>query len=140
MAALVCNSIAIPMPMTMEATASSPISLIAQAIVLLLATICVATWIWIWLLSTDSSYRGPPRWPLVGSYFEARSNKRRIHDWVTDYAKLYKTFELRIGGTRMIHTADPIIVEYILKTKFVNYPKVTIGCSKICFTLWYSIL
>ncbi|KAJ7541905.1 hypothetical protein O6H91_10G081500 [Diphasiastrum complanatum] len=129
MAALVLNSTAIPMAMAMamamaiEAAASSPIYLIVQAIVLLLATICVATWIWRWLLSTDSSCRGPPRWPLVGSYFEVRSNKRRIHDWVTEYAKLYKTFELRIGGTRMIHTADPIIVEYILKTKFVNYPK-----------------
>ncbi|KAJ7552926.1 hypothetical protein O6H91_06G077100 [Diphasiastrum complanatum] len=107
----------------MEAVPSSPISLILPAIVLLLATICVVTWTWRWMLSTNSSYRGPPRWPLVGSYIEVISNKQRIHDWVTDYAKLYKTFELRIGGTRMIHTVDPINVEYILKTKFVNYPK-----------------
>ncbi|KAJ7568899.1 hypothetical protein O6H91_01G052200 [Diphasiastrum complanatum] len=119
-------AMAMAMAMAMEQAASWPIAVIAQAIILLLATIYLAPWSWRWALcmfATDSSYRGPPRWPLFGSYFEVKSNQSRIYEWITGYTQLYKTFEYSYGGTRIIHTADPINVEYILKTKFVNYPK-----------------
>ncbi|OUZ99484.1 Cytochrome P450 [Macleaya cordata] len=61
--------------------------------------------------------------PVVGTKLNQILNFNRIHDYATDLSLKYKTFRFPGLFRNEIYTADPAIVEYILKTNFQNYGK-----------------
>ncbi|EPS58816.1 hypothetical protein M569_15996, partial [Genlisea aurea] len=74
-------------------------------------------------------YHGLPNWPFLGmmpSLFLAVRGGN-IYDWLTDVlAERNGTFVFRgpwFTNLNCVVTADPINLEYILKTRFVNFPK-----------------
>ncbi|XAR50323.1 hypothetical protein NMG60_11004614 [Bertholletia excelsa] len=72
-----------------------------------------------------SSY-GPPTYPLVGCLLSFYQNRHRLLNWYTELLSNSPTRTIvidRLGANRIVLTADPDNVEYILKTNFDNYPK-----------------
>ncbi|OIW21661.1 hypothetical protein TanjilG_07281 [Lupinus angustifolius] len=61
--------------------------------------------------------------PVAGTVFNQLMNFKRLHHYMTDLAGKYKTYRLISPFRNEIYTADPMNVEYILKTKFENYGK-----------------
>ncbi|KAL0913397.1 hypothetical protein M5K25_016856 [Dendrobium thyrsiflorum] len=61
--------------------------------------------------------------PIAGTIVHKFLNFGRLHDYLTDISRKYKTFRLYAPFRNMIYTTDPAIVEYILKTNFKNYGK-----------------
>lgn len=69
---------------------------------------------------------GPNAWPVVGTLPELWLNYDRMHDWLLEYfQKAGLTFATPMPTNTYVYTADPAVCEYILKTNFANYPKVT---------------
>lgn len=62
--------------------------------------------------------------PVAGTVFNQLLNFNRLHHYMTDLAGKYKTYRLLNPFRNEIYTADPVNVEYILKTNFENYGKV----------------
>ncbi|KAG8486857.1 hypothetical protein CXB51_020369 [Gossypium anomalum] len=67
----------------------------------------------------------PKRYPLIGSYFDIKSNQSNRLEWITRILNCPSaTYTLHhILGYRQIFTANPDNVQHILKTRFNNYPK-----------------
>ncbi|KAG4959316.1 hypothetical protein AAZX31_13G103200 [Glycine max] len=98
-----------------------------------LLLILFATLLW-FLATTLSRGKSPPpspttipkAYPVIGSVFSiAANNRRRIH-WISDilHASPSSTFVLhRAFGSRQVFTANPTVVQHILKTNFPVYPK-----------------
>ncbi|RWR89318.1 p450 domain-containing protein [Cinnamomum micranthum f. kanehirae] len=61
--------------------------------------------------------------PLAGTFFNQVINFGRLHDYLTDLARKYKTFRIFGVAGPEVYTADPANVEHILKTNFNNYNK-----------------
>ncbi|XP_061347254.1 cytochrome P450 704C1-like [Gastrolobium bilobum] len=61
--------------------------------------------------------------PVAGTIFNQMLNFNRLHHYMTDLAGKYKTYRLLSPFRNEIYTAEPINVEYILKTNFENYGK-----------------
>ncbi|CAL0329602.1 unnamed protein product [Lupinus luteus] len=61
--------------------------------------------------------------PVAGTVFNQLMNFKRLHHYMTHLAGKYKTYRLISPFRNEIYTADPINVEYILKTNFENYGK-----------------
>ncbi|KAJ9561236.1 hypothetical protein OSB04_006396 [Centaurea solstitialis] len=61
--------------------------------------------------------------PIGGTKFNQLVNYRRLHDYNTDLATIYKTYRVFNPFRGEIYTSDPLIVQYILKTNFKNYGK-----------------
>ncbi|KAJ7516387.1 hypothetical protein O6H91_03G121000 [Diphasiastrum complanatum] len=92
-------------------------------VVLILGFIASISWVYFnkWY---PQKQKGPRSWVIVGSYFEARRNIWRVHDWLLEYFNSKcKTIMVNWGVFTNILTVDPVNVEYILKTNFSNYPK-----------------
>jgi cytochrome P450 len=70
---------------------------------------------------------GPMLWPVMGIIPSLFLHINNIYDWVTEsLIKAGGTFHFRgmwMGGAYGIVTADPSNIEYMLKTKFKNFPK-----------------
>ncbi|XP_058088552.1 cytochrome P450 94B3-like [Magnolia sinica] len=69
---------------------------------------------------------GPPTYPFLGCLISFYKNKHRLLDWYTQMLAHSPTQTIivrRFGAPRTIITANPDNVEYILKTKFDNFPK-----------------
>jgi len=47
-----------------------------------------------------------------------------MHDWLVEYLYNSRTVVVPMPFTTYTYIADPINVEYVLKTNFSNYPKV----------------
>ncbi|CAN8235940.1 unnamed protein product [Cochlearia groenlandica] len=67
--------------------------------------------------------KGPKTWPLVGAAIEQLTNFDRMHDWLVEYLYHSRTVVVPMPFTTYTYIADPINVEYVLKTNFSNYPK-----------------
>ncbi|KAI9071941.1 hypothetical protein K1719_046086 [Acacia pycnantha] len=68
----------------------------------------------------------PKAYPLFGSVFSIASNKHRRVLWIADilHRSPSSTFTLhRSLGSRQVFTANPAVVQHILKTHFPNYHK-----------------
>ncbi|XP_074316542.1 cytochrome P450 94B3-like [Silene latifolia] len=68
----------------------------------------------------------PPTYPIIGCLIAFNQNKRRLLEWYTELlaASPTQTIEVsRLGARKTVVTANPENVEYILKTKFNNFPK-----------------
>ncbi|XP_074570864.1 cytochrome P450 704C1-like [Curcuma longa] len=61
--------------------------------------------------------------PAVGTILHQIANIRRIYDYHTELSRKHKTFRFLSPFCQYIYTADPIVVEYLLKTNFQNYGK-----------------
>ncbi|KAM7483435.1 hypothetical protein LguiB_008018 [Lonicera macranthoides] len=69
---------------------------------------------------------GPTSYPFIGCLISFYKNRLRLVDWYTDLLSDSPTQTIvvnRLGSRRIIVTANPANVEYILKTNFINYPK-----------------
>ena len=78
------------------------------------------------ILSKNSSNTGFKIYPIVGILPGFINNRQRLLEWFTE--NLVKTptntaLVIRRPGTIGITTANPLNVEYMLKTNFENYPK-----------------
>ncbi|KAL2903426.1 Cytochrome P450 86B1 [Bienertia sinuspersici] len=70
--------------------------------------------------------KGPMLWPIIGMVPTFVLHFNEIHEWNTKaLEKSEGSYRIRgvFGGFAGIMIADPIKVEYILKTKFKNFPK-----------------
>ncbi|XP_057427510.1 cytochrome P450 94A2-like [Lotus japonicus] len=74
--------------------------------------------------STSTTTAIPKPYPIIGSVFQITANShRRIH-WVADILRTSSTFVLhRAFGSRQVFTANPAVVQHILKTNFPCYRK-----------------
>ncbi|EXC30691.1 Cytochrome P450 94A1 [Morus notabilis] len=65
-------------------------------------------------------------YPIVGMLPGFLSNRHRLLDWLTEVLSQTPTntaVARRLGNVRGVTTANPLNVEYMLKTNFENYPK-----------------
>lgn len=71
--------------------------------------------------------KGPMLWPVVGIAPSLFLNISNIYDWATPaLIRAGGTFRFRgmwFGGAHGIVTIDPSKIEYMLKTRFINFPK-----------------
>lgn len=77
-------------------------------------------------ISSLQGCHGPPSYPIFGSLISFYKNRHRLLDWYTDLLSESPTQTIvvrRFGATPTIVTANPQNVEYILKSKFSNFPK-----------------
>ncbi|KAM0834192.1 hypothetical protein ACQ4PT_063774 [Festuca glaucescens] len=71
----------------------------------------------------EFAQRAQDRPPLIGTVFRQLNNFDRIFDEHVKYALLHPTIRLVYPGHSEILTADPAIIEHVLKTNFSNYSK-----------------
>ncbi|CAK8566929.1 unnamed protein product [Lathyrus sativus] len=67
-----------------------------------------------------------PSYPIIGSFVSFYKNRHRLLDFYIHYLSRSPTQTIvvnRLGARRTILTANPLNVEYMLKTNFKNYPK-----------------
>ncbi|KAK1377328.1 Cytochrome P450, E-class, group IV [Heracleum sosnowskyi] len=72
------------------------------------------------------SLHSPSSFPLIGCLVAFYKNRYRLIHWYTDLLSESHSQTIvvrRLGARRTIITANPDNVEYILKTKFDNFPK-----------------
>ncbi|CAL5370267.1 unnamed protein product [Camellia sinensis] len=72
------------------------------------------------------SGNGPPTYPIIGCFVSFYKNSHRLLDWYTDLLSHSSNQTIvihRFGARRIVVTANPENVEYMLKTNFSNYPK-----------------
>ncbi|KNA21514.1 hypothetical protein SOVF_042410 isoform B [Spinacia oleracea] len=70
--------------------------------------------------------KGPTIWPIIGMIPSLAHHFHEIHEWNTKaLEKSGGSYRVKglFGGFRGIMIADPSKIEYILKTKFKNFPK-----------------
>jgi long-chain fatty acid omega-monooxygenase len=68
--------------------------------------------------------KGPRSWPIIGATVEQLRNYHRMHDWLVEYLSKHRTVTVDMPFTSYTYIADPVNVEHVLKTNFINYPKV----------------
>ncbi|XP_043687234.1 cytochrome P450 86B1-like [Telopea speciosissima] len=71
--------------------------------------------------------KGPMLWPVMGIVPTLFFHLHHLYDWATEcLIKCGGTFHYRgmwMGGAHGIVTVDPTNIEYMLKTRFINFPK-----------------
>lgn len=70
--------------------------------------------------------KGPTLWPIIGMIPSFALHFKDIHEWNTKaLEKSGGSYRVRgiLGGFPGIIVADPVKIEYILKTNFKNFPK-----------------
>lgn len=68
----------------------------------------------------------PKSYPLIGSYLAIKANTIRRLDWITGFLQTSSAATITLNhpfGRRQVFTANPAVVEHILKTKFPIYKK-----------------
>lgn len=63
--------------------------------------------------------------PIAGTVFHQLLNFHRLHDYMTDLARKHKTYKLLGPFRDEVYTSDPPNVEYMLRTNFENFGKVS---------------
>lgn len=91
------------------------IGLVTTFLIVLLAIVHLGYFIE--LMSTDH------RPPVVGPITILLIHFHELYDYMTSLAKKYPTFRFVTPTHSEVCTADPVNVEYILKTNFANYTK-----------------
>ncbi|CAK9317777.1 unnamed protein product [Citrullus colocynthis] len=73
-----------------------------------------------------STHSSPPTYPLIGCLLSFYINRNRLLDWYTQLLSESATGTIvvhRLGCRRTVVTVNPVNVEYILTTHFLNFPK-----------------
>nr|XP_043634879.1 cytochrome P450 704C1-like [Erigeron canadensis] len=99
---------------------SPSFTVVITGVFTLLSVLCLALVFvpyFIELISTDN------RPPVIGPISSQLIHFRELYDYMTSVAKKYPTFRLIAPTHSEVYTADPVNVEYILKTNFANYTK-----------------
>ncbi|XP_071706051.1 cytochrome P450 704C1-like [Rutidosis leptorrhynchoides] len=91
------------------------LGLLTSLLLVLLALVFVPYFIE--LMSTDH------RPPVVGPITSQLIHFQKLYDYMTSLAKKHPTFRFITPTHSEVYTADPVTVEYILKTNFPNYSK-----------------
>ncbi|KAI4977227.1 hypothetical protein ZWY2020_052017 [Hordeum vulgare] len=71
----------------------------------------------------EFTQRAPDRPPLIGTVFRQLNNFDKIFDEHVKYALLHPTIRLVYPGHSEILTADPAVIEHVLKTNFSKYSR-----------------
>lgn len=69
---------------------------------------------------------GPQTYPFIGCLIAFYQNRRRLLDWYTELLSRSASGTIivdRIGARRTVVTTNPDNVEYMLQTRFDNFPK-----------------
>ncbi|TVU12844.1 hypothetical protein EJB05_46508, partial [Eragrostis curvula] len=113
--------------------ASQLSSLAASAGLFLLAAVAVALLlVTLYILGVVASFafcvrefalRAQDRPPLIGTVFRMLKEFDRLFDAHVDYALAHRTSRLVFPGHSEIWTADPAVIEHILKNSFSKYNK-----------------
>ncbi|KAF3776283.1 hypothetical protein EJ110_NYTH48654 [Nymphaea thermarum] len=74
--------------------------------------------------------------PVKGTMFHLLRCLDSLYDYQTDVAAHNKTVKYLFFSHSEVHTADPQNIEYILKTNFANYDKVTNKGHLLSFALF----
>ncbi|CAN1152200.1 Cytochrome P450 86B1 [Linum perenne] len=73
------------------------------------------------------STKGPMLWPVLGIIPTLLAHTNDVYGFITDaLIKAGGTFHYRgmwMGGAHGVVTCDPVNIEYMLRTNFVNFPK-----------------
>jgi len=88
---------------------------------LLLVLIYVVNYSFIYIREFLSNNQRPP---IGGPIFNQLIHFNDLFDYQTLLARRYSTYRLIVPTHSEIYTADPVNIEYILKTNFSNYGKV----------------
>ena len=83
----------------------------------------------------EFTQRAHDRPPLIGTVFRQLNNFDKIFDEHVKYALLHPTIRLVYPGHSEILTADPAVIEHVLKTNFSKYSRVVLLCSSFLFLL-----
>ncbi|CAI8597825.1 unnamed protein product [Vicia faba] len=78
------------------------------------------------IMSRNTSTHTPPSYPFIGCFISFYKNRHCLLDFYTHHLSQSPTQTIllnRLGARRTILTANPLNVEYILKTNFTNFPK-----------------
>ncbi|KAG7022666.1 Cytochrome P450 94B3, partial [Cucurbita argyrosperma subsp. argyrosperma] len=73
-----------------------------------------------------TSHSSPSTYPLIGCLLSFYKNRHRLLDWYTELLSKSATGTIvirRLGCRRTVVTTNPVNVEYILTTHFLNFPK-----------------
>ncbi|KAE8037861.1 hypothetical protein FH972_010416 [Carpinus fangiana] len=77
-------------------------------------------------LPPSTAIRLPKSYPIIGSFLAVVANRKRQLQWFSDILQVSPsaTYVLHSSiGTRHVMTANPAVVQHILKTHFPNYGK-----------------
>ncbi|KAL6123327.1 hypothetical protein ACLB2K_075849 [Fragaria x ananassa] len=61
--------------------------------------------------------------PVAGTLFHQLKYRRKLHHYMTELACKYRTYRMLGFFRYTVYTADPVNVEYVLKTNVANYGK-----------------
>ncbi|KAL6127826.1 hypothetical protein ACLB2K_071187 [Fragaria x ananassa] len=61
--------------------------------------------------------------PVAGTLFHQLKYRRKLHHYMTELACKYRTYRMLGFFRYTVYTADPVNVEYVLKTNAANYGK-----------------
>nr|XP_043638168.1 cytochrome P450 704C1-like [Erigeron canadensis] len=103
---------------------SNPIVTIFSILLVLLISICIH--------NLKKQKKDAKKYhPFGGTVFDMLKNYGQLHHYMTDHAAKYKTYRIFSPFHGEVYTADPVNVEYMLKTNFQNYGKGTYSRSII---------
>jgi long-chain fatty acid omega-monooxygenase len=120
------NIMGITMSLSMQ---DNNINLFMAAALVIVASVYI-----MWFFALKQRLSGPRLWPIVGSLPALIANRKRLHDWIADNlrstgeAATYQTcilplpFVAHKQGLFTV-TCNPRNLEYVLRTRFENYPK-----------------
>lgn len=86
------------------------------------------------LLSNKRSRRSGRRHPSAGTVFHELLHLAKLHDYHADLARKYGAFRVFHPPRNYVYLVDPADVEYILRTNFTNYGKLTRTYASCDFT------
>lgn len=117
--------------MAMSIAISSHLITLISTLVPLLVFCCFSICLYCLILYVLNNFRdfdgqGPPTYPILGCLISFSRNQHRLLDWYTELLAESPTQTIvvrRLGARRTIITANPDNIEYMLKTKFENFPK-----------------
>lgn len=79
--------------------------------------------------------------PVAGPIFFQLLNFSNLFDYLTSLARPNPTYRMITPTHSEIYTADPVVVEYILKTNFPNYGKVgNHHFISLCVCVFYCLV
>lgn len=90
-------------------------------ILVLFAMVIIVQFLYFYLKESISMDRHPP---IAGLLLNQLIHFHKVFDYHTALARKHSTFRLIEQSHSEIYTADPVNVEYILRTNFPNYIKV----------------